>query len=118
MQVGTGNVKKKHSGSYRTIISLHFFKQNENTVTVNSERYASTIEEFCLPKLEEMDMEDVWFQRDVIAAHTSRTSMNLLPNTSQNGLFFLGATFSGQRDRQIQPSATISCGATLKHWLT
>ena len=46
------------------IIGPYFFEENERAVTVNAARYREMIEEFFLPHLEEMDVEDVWFQRD------------------------------------------------------
>ena len=33
-------------------------------VTVNSERYRAMLNEFLFPKIEENDMDDIWFQED------------------------------------------------------
>lgn len=60
------------------IIGPYFFEENNRAVTVNSERYTEMIREFFLPKLEEMDLGDVWFQQDGATAHTARCSMELL----------------------------------------
>ena len=49
---------KKHDGPSRTIRTP---ENTESTVTVKSEPYISMSEEFFLPKLEEMDVGDVWF---------------------------------------------------------
>ena len=45
---------------------------------VNSERYASMVVDFFLPKLEEMNVGEVWFQQDSATAHTARRPMNIL----------------------------------------
>lgn len=60
------------------IIGPWFFEENEKAVTVNSERYVSMIVDFFLPKLEEMNVGEVWFQQDGATAHTARRSMNIL----------------------------------------
>lgn len=67
----TGNVKKDHNGSSKTIIGPYFFEKNERAVTVSFERYVSMIEEFFLPKLEEMDARDVRFLQNGTTAHTT-----------------------------------------------
>jgi hypothetical protein len=36
------------------------------------------LEEFFLPRLDEMDLGDIWFQQDGAMAHTSRASMAVL----------------------------------------
>ena len=90
----TGSMMKKHDGPSRTIRTP---ENTESTVTVNSEPYISMIEEFFLPKLEEMDAGDVWFQQDGATTYTARTSMNLLPEHFPERLISL----RGQRDRQI-----------------
>ena len=43
-----------------------FFFENELgvAVTVNGERYRATLNEFSLPKFEEEDTDDIWFQQD------------------------------------------------------
>ena len=44
------------------IIGLFFF-ENERAaaVTVNGERYRAMLNEFLFPKIEEDDMDDIWF---------------------------------------------------------
>ena len=64
--------------SRAAIIGPYFFEENEDTVTVNAVRYREMITTFFLPKLEEMDIGDVWFQQDGATAHTAQASMKLL----------------------------------------
>lgn len=47
-------------------------------MTVNSDRYVNMLEEFFLPRIEELDQGDIWFQQDGATPHTSRTSMAVL----------------------------------------
>ena len=60
------------------IIGPYFFEENGGTVTVNAARYREMISTFFLPKLEQMDIGNVWFQQDGATAHTARGSMELL----------------------------------------
>ncbi|CAH1988625.1 unnamed protein product [Acanthoscelides obtectus] len=47
------------------IIGPYFFKDdNGRNVTVNGERYRAMITNFFLPKMEELDLCDLWFQQD------------------------------------------------------
>jgi hypothetical protein len=46
------------------IIGPWFFEKNEQTVTVTSDRYVNTLEEFFSPRLDEIDLWDIWFQQD------------------------------------------------------
>ena len=63
------------------IIGPWFFEENERTVSVTSERYLKMLQDFFLPKLNEMGLDDVWFQQDGATAHTSRASMVFLNET-------------------------------------
>ena len=47
-------------------------------VTVNSERYREITSNFFLPKMQELDWHDVWFQRDGATCHTARVTMGLM----------------------------------------
>ena len=47
-------------------------------MTVNSDRYVNMLEEFFLPRIDELDLGDIWFQQDGATAHTSRASMAVL----------------------------------------
>jgi hypothetical protein len=60
------------------IIGPWFFEENDRAVTVTSERYIQMIQEFFLPKLDELGVRNVWFQQDGATAHTARASMALL----------------------------------------
>lgn len=58
------------------IIGPYFFKGDDGrNVTVNGERYRLMIDDFFLPKMEELDMPDMWFQQDGATCHTARESM-------------------------------------------
>ena len=58
--------------------SCVFCEENEVTVTVNSVRYVNMLEEFFFPRLDELDLGDIWFQQDGATAHTSRASKAVL----------------------------------------
>ena len=60
------------------IIGPWFFEENEVAVTVNSDRYLNMLQEFFFPRLDELDLGDIWFQQDGATAHTSRASMAVL----------------------------------------
>ena len=45
---------------------------------VNVERYRSMFNEFLFLKIEEDDMEDIWFQQDETTCHTANVTINLL----------------------------------------
>ncbi|KAG5323085.1 TC3A transposase, partial [Pseudoatta argentina] len=60
------------------IIGPWFFEENEVAVTVNSDRYLNMLQEFFFPRLNELDLGDIWFQQDGATAHTSRASMAVL----------------------------------------
>ena len=55
-----------------------FFEENEVAVTVNSDRYLNMLQEFFFPRLDKLDLGDIWFQQDGATAHTSRASMAVL----------------------------------------
>lgn len=61
------------------IIGPYFFRNEAgNTVTVNGERYRSMITNFLWPKLEEVDLDNIWFQQDGATCHTATASIELL----------------------------------------
>lgn len=45
------------------IIGPYFFDGNDTAVSVNSARYLTMVQEFFLPELDEMELDDVWFHR-------------------------------------------------------
>ena len=65
--------------SYGFVGQWHHFENDEGaTVTVNAERYRTMLTEFLWPKLDELDVNDVWFQQDGASSHTSRETIALL----------------------------------------
>lgn len=60
------------------IIGPWFFEENERAVSVTSNRYAHMIQEFFVPALNAMNLENVWFQQDGATAHTARASMAIV----------------------------------------
>lgn len=51
------------------------------TVTVNGERYRTMIREYLVTQLDDIDVEDVYFQQDGATSHTARETINLLAET-------------------------------------
>ena len=45
---------------------------------MNGERYREMISYFFLPKMQELDFRDMWFQQDGATCHTARVTMDLL----------------------------------------
>lgn len=48
------------------------------SVTVTGDRYRAMINEFLLPQLDRMDLEDMWFQQDGASSHTAAQTIELL----------------------------------------
>ena len=46
-------------------------------VIVNGNRYPSMITEYFWPQLDDMDLEDMWFQQDGATCHTGNVTNNL-----------------------------------------
>ena len=46
--------------------------------TVNSARYRDMITQFFLPKLDDIDVADMWFQQDDATCHTANKTIQLL----------------------------------------
>ena len=63
-----------------------FFLENEQgaAVTVNGERYRAMLNEFLFPKIEEDDMDDIWFQQDGATCHTANVTIDLLRTDFEN----------------------------------
>ena len=55
-----------------SIIGPWFLEENEQAVSVTSDRYVNMINECFLPALNQMGVENVWFQQDGATAHTAR----------------------------------------------
>lgn len=61
------------------VIGPFFFEDVAGqTVTVNGERYRAMINEFFLPQLDELGLENMWFQQDGATAHTARATTDML----------------------------------------
>lgn len=61
------------------IFGPHFFRNERNQpVTVNGERYRTMITDFFWPELDDMDLDDIWFQQDGATSHTAVLSRDLL----------------------------------------
>ena len=60
---------------YGGIIGSFFFENEQGaTVRVNGERYRATLNEFLFPKIEEDDMDDIWFQQNGLLPHNQRNN--------------------------------------------
>ena len=61
------------------MIGPYFFvDENDRHVTVNEERYSARLEDYLWPELDELDINDMWFQQDGATSHTSRVTIDLL----------------------------------------
>ncbi len=61
------------------IIGPFFFENDAgNAVTVNGERYRTMITDFLWPELDDMDVDNMWFQQDGATFHTTIATMALL----------------------------------------
>ena len=61
-----------------SIIGPYFFEEDERAVTVTAVCYREMLSSFLFPKLDEITLDDVWFQQDGATAHTARDTMQLL----------------------------------------
>lgn len=57
-----------------------YFFENEvgQAVTVNGVRYRKMITDFLWPEIEDMDLDDMWFQQDGATCHTANETITLL----------------------------------------
>lgn len=61
------------------VIGPYFFENNVGeTTTVDGARYRAMINDFFLPKLDELGLEDMWFQQDGATAHTAQDTIDVL----------------------------------------
>ena len=66
------------------IIGPYFFEDgNGQTVTVNGQRYNDMINDFLIPKVNEMNVIDPYFQQDGVTCHTTRLNMEILRQSSR-----------------------------------
>lgn len=61
------------------VLGPHFFEnENGEAETVNGERYRQMLNNFLWPRLEDMDLNNLYFQQDGATCHTARETLNLL----------------------------------------
>ena len=65
-----------HAGG---VIGPYFFvDENDRHITLNGERYRAMLEDYLWPELDELDINDMWFQQDGATSHTARVTIDLL----------------------------------------
>ena len=63
----------------RDIIRPFFFESEQGeTVTVNGDRYRAMLNEFLFTKIEEEEIDNIWFQQDGATCHTSEATLDVL----------------------------------------
>ncbi|GFW78608.1 transposable element Tc3 transposase [Trichonephila clavipes] len=76
------NVKRKTLIGALYGLVESFFKNDEgHNVTVNGDRYRSTITNFFIPELNNRDVQELWFQQEDATCHTARATIDLLKYT-------------------------------------
>ena len=61
------------------VIGQYFFvDDNDRHVAVNGERYRAMLKDYLWPELDELDINDMWFQPDGATSHTARVTIDLL----------------------------------------
>ena len=77
------------------ITGTYFFTDAMNPkVIVNGGRYRDMISNFFWPKMQELDLHEMWFQKDCVTCHTARITMDLL--RGEFGEHFISRSGSGQ----------------------
>ena len=70
---------------YGGIIGTFYFKNDQRAaVTVNGERYLAMVHEFLFSKIEEDNMDNIWFQKDGAICHTANVTTDLLFTVFEN----------------------------------
>ena len=63
----------------RGVIGPYFVvDENDRHVTVNGDRYRAMLEDYLRPELNELDIDDMWFQQDCATSYTARVTVDLL----------------------------------------
>ena len=62
------------------VIGHVFVDNNDRHVTVNGNRYRAMIADYFRPELEDMDLNNMWFQQDGGTSHTAHVTIDLLQN--------------------------------------
>ena len=66
-------------------IGPFFFKNEQGAAfTANGERYRAMLNEFLFPKIEEDDMDDIWFQQGRATCHTANVTIDVLRTVFEN----------------------------------
>ena len=82
-----------------------FVDENERHATVNGERYRAMLEDYLWPELDKLDINDMWFQQDGAASHTSRVTIDLLKGKfgeyTDNPVTFYQHIFSTQKRKEL-----------------
>ena len=73
-------MKSRHTQNESLFIIGPFFfeKEQKEAVTANGDRYRAMLKEFLLPKIEEEDIGNSWFQQDGTTCHTAEATLNTL----------------------------------------
>ncbi|GFU74601.1 uncharacterized protein TNCV_4899961 [Trichonephila clavipes] len=70
-------------------------------VTVNGDRYRAMITNFFIPKLNNHDVQELWFQQDGTTCHTARATIDLLKDTFGDHLISRFGPVNGLQDLVI-----------------
>ena len=63
----------------RGIIGPFFFENKQGeAVTVNGDRYRAMLNEFLFTKIEEEDIDNIWFQQNGATCHTAEITLDVL----------------------------------------
>ena len=64
---------------YRGIIGLFFFENEQgDAITANSDCYRALLSEFLFTKIEEEDIDHIWFQQDGATCYTAAATLDVL----------------------------------------
>ncbi|GFV72028.1 putative transposable element [Trichonephila clavipes] len=65
----------------RFSLEINFQWDAGHNVTVNGDRYRAMITNFFIPKLNNHDVQELWFQQDSATCHTASATIDLLKDT-------------------------------------
>ncbi|XP_060863533.1 uncharacterized protein LOC132940126 [Metopolophium dirhodum] len=78
------------------VIGPFFFEDDEGvTVTINGERYRHMLTNFLWPFLQNIDMQNLWFQQDGATCHNSRETIEIVKEKFPGRLISLRVELSG-----------------------
>ena len=55
----------------------YFLEDEVYAVTVNGARYRQMIEQFLVPEINLLELQNIWFQLDGVLAHTARETIDV-----------------------------------------